>query len=91
MATSEDDTSCAHSFEDDGITYSFDAPCGPRRGSHILSVALTQAVANFEGKQTDKLIKDEYEVVQSDPDVATGTAEAIKESSLDDLEDFEFL
>lgn len=94
-AASEDDTSensGAHSLDDDDdITYSFDAPCGPRRGSHILSAALTQAVATFEGRQTEKLIKEEYEVVQSEPDTALGTTRPTKESSLDDLDDFELL
>lgn len=54
----------SHSMVKDDITYSFDASPGSQRGSHILSMALDQAMANFRGKQTDKLIKEEYEVVQ---------------------------
>jgi hypothetical protein len=45
------------------ITYSYDAQRGPGRGSQILSMALAQAVEKFETKETEKLIKDEYEVV----------------------------
>ncbi|KAI9785409.1 MAG: hypothetical protein M1816_000424 [Peltula sp. TS41687] len=89
---SEDDVSEKSAGDVDGITYSFDAPCGPQPGSHILSVALNRAVATFEGKQTDKLIKEEYEVVKSEPDDAPGVAGTICEvSALDDLEDFELL
>jgi hypothetical protein len=45
------------------ITYSYDAPHGPGRGSQILSIALAQAVEKFETKETETLVKNEYEVV----------------------------
>lgn len=56
---------------DAGISYSFDAPRGPQQGSQILSMALAKAVEKFEVKATEKLVKDEYEVVgmeKEDPD-----------------------
>ena len=45
------------------IMYSYDAPHGPAAGGQILSMALAKAVEKFETKATDKLIKDEYDVV----------------------------
>ena len=48
---------------DAGYTYSFDAPRGPGHGSQILGMALAKAEEKFENKATNKLIKDEYEVV----------------------------
>ncbi|MCJ1476940.1 hypothetical protein MMC13_005609 [Lambiella insularis] len=51
---------------DAGITYSFDAARGPGKGSEILSMAINKAVERFETKATEKLVKDEYEVVGKD-------------------------
>jgi hypothetical protein len=48
------------------VTYSFDAPKGPTHGSTVLSTALAKAVERFESTVTDKLVKDEYEVLNSD-------------------------
>jgi len=46
------------------IAYSFDAARGPSHGSQILGHALDQAIQRFETKETDKLIKNEYEVLE---------------------------
>ena len=48
---------------DAGITYSYDAPRGPARGSQVLSMAISRAVERFETKETENLVKNEYEVV----------------------------
>ena len=48
---------------DAGYTYSYDAPGGPGKGSQVLGIALAKAVEKFETKATEKLIKEEYEVV----------------------------
>ena len=45
------------------ILYSFDAPRGPHEGGQILSMALAKAVEKFETKETEKLVKNEYEIV----------------------------
>lgn len=75
---------------DEGITYSFDAATGPGKGSHVLSAALTDAVERFEGKQTDKLIKDEYEVVQPESPTAGPSVRSDGPSS-GDADDFELV
>lgn len=60
---------------DAGYTYSYDAPRGPSRGSHILGIALAKAVENFESKAMEKLVKEEYEVVGNEKeDTHTGYA-----------------
>lgn len=48
---------------DAGYTYSYDALRGPGKGSQILGMALAKAVEKFETKATEKLVKEEYEVV----------------------------
>ncbi|MCJ1405486.1 hypothetical protein MMC11_008714 [Xylographa trunciseda] len=62
---------------DAGITYSFDAPRGPGKGSEILTMAINKAVERFETKVTEKLVKDEYEVVakEAEPSHDDYTAE----------------
>lgn len=51
------------------IAYSYDAERGPSHGSQILKHALDKAIERHEGKETDKLIKNEYEVLGHDEDV----------------------
>lgn len=51
---------------DAGVMYSFDAVRGPSEGSQILNVALAKAVEKFEEKETVKLVKNEYEVLDSE-------------------------
>jgi hypothetical protein len=53
----------AASAVDAEIAYSFDATRGPSHGSQILNHALEQAIERYEVKETDKLIKNEYEVL----------------------------
>jgi hypothetical protein len=48
------------------VAYSYDAAHGPSHGSQILHHALEKAIVQFEGKETDKLIKNEYEVLDRD-------------------------
>ncbi|KAF1837042.1 hypothetical protein BDW02DRAFT_595883 [Decorospora gaudefroyi] len=45
------------------IAYSYDAHRGPSHGSQILHHALERAVERFETKETEKLVKTEYEVL----------------------------
>lgn len=56
------------SYDNDfaGITYSYDRTTGPRAGTDTLSYAVTEAVKKFENKELATLIKNEYEVVDSE-------------------------
>ena len=66
------------------IAYSFDARRGPSHGSEILSLAIANAVEKFEGKATERLIKNEYEIVGKENDT-TG------EGYVADEDDFEMI
>ena len=57
---------------DAGITYSFDAARGPTPRGEILSMAINKAVERFETKETEKLVKNEYDVVAKEDDEAQG-------------------
>ncbi|KAK6357860.1 hypothetical protein TWF730_007217 [Orbilia blumenaviensis] len=50
----------------DGVLYSYDRPTGPSHGSQVLSQALNIAIDKMERKQLDLLIKNEYDVVDSE-------------------------
>lgn len=51
------------------VTYSYDQPRGANHGSQILSLALAKAVERYENTVTDKLVKDEYEVLDESGEV----------------------
>lgn len=53
---------------DAGINYSFDAPRGPHQGSQILSMALAKAVEKYEVQATERLVRDEYEIIRKEKD-----------------------
>ncbi|CAO2658259.1 Nn.00g059820.m01.CDS01 [Neocucurbitaria sp. VM-36] len=72
MASASGDSSADEDVEhpsdapDAEIAYSYDATRGPSHGSQILNHALDKAIERFETKETDKLIKNEYEVLDID-------------------------
>jgi len=72
------------------IAYSFDAAKGPTHGSTVLSIALAQAVERFENTVTEKLVKDEYDVLQTE-DVVTPMKKSGKRSVLVEEDDYEFI
>jgi len=63
---SSDEEAVLSPIPDAGITYSFDAQRGPSRGGEILNVALAKAVVKFEEKETARLVKTEYDVIDSE-------------------------
>jgi len=69
---------------DAGITYSFDAERGPAKGSQILSMALAKAVEKYEVRATEKLVKEEYEVVGQEK-------EELHDGYVADEDDFELV
>lgn len=59
------DTSAAAPPAEAEYLYSYDTHTGPRAGTDVFSHAVTQAVRRFENNETEKLIKKEYDVVDS--------------------------
>ncbi|KAF1987195.1 hypothetical protein K402DRAFT_375813 [Aulographum hederae CBS 113979] len=55
------------------VAYSYDAQRSPSQGSQILSFALAKAVERFESTATDKLVNDEYEVLDSEGEAVPTT------------------
>ena len=76
---------------DAGVAYSFDAERGPNHGSQILGQALAKAIESFEVRQTDKLIKDEYEVLRLDDDALSPGPRAARKGVAPEDEDYEFI
>jgi hypothetical protein len=70
------------------ITYSFDAARGPSHGSEILGQALEQAIERYEVRQTDKLIKEEYEVLDADGEPAGTTRKNSHKTEIVEEEDY---
>jgi hypothetical protein len=75
------------------IAYSYDAARGPSHGSTILSNALAQAVERFENNATEKLVKDEYEVLPvNSEEVLTPIKSGSKKSTMAaEEDDYEFV
>jgi hypothetical protein len=72
-AVSDDSSNSASDYDempsppaDAGVMYSFDATRAPSHGSQILNAALAKAVERFEDRETVKLVKDEYEVLDDE-------------------------
>lgn len=76
---------------DAGVTYSFDAEQGPNHGSQVLGQALAKAIETFEVRQTDKLIKEEYEVLRLDEDALSPGPRAVRKGVAPEDEDYEFV
>jgi len=57
---------------DADVIYSFDAERGPSHGSQVLGYALSKAVEQFENKTTEKLINEEYEVLDHEGEPVSG-------------------
>jgi len=93
-ADEETEAASAAPEPDAGCAYSFDHPRGPSQGSQVLGHALAQAVDRFETKATEKLVQDEYLVLDSDGEtLATSRAKKAErtQSSYDEDDDYEIL
>ncbi|KAF2501902.1 hypothetical protein BU16DRAFT_211831 [Lophium mytilinum] len=82
------DEASAAPVPDADITYSYDAPRGPSQGSQILGLALAKAIERFEVRETDKLIKEEYDVL--DVAEAATPAPKVNKDGVEE-EDYEFI
>jgi len=77
---------------DADITYSYDAQHGPSQGSQVLSMALAKAVERFENHATDKLVKEEYEVLDNAGEsVTSGKPRRTKAAAAAEEDDYEFV
>jgi len=65
-SSADEDVDHPSTAPDADIAYSYDAQRGPSHGSQILNAALEKAVERFETKETEKLVKNEYEVLDID-------------------------
>ncbi|WPH02901.1 Hypothetical protein R9X50_00576900 [Acrodontium crateriforme] len=72
-AASDDSTSSGSDLEDvisppvdAGVMYSFDASRAPTHGSQVLTTALDKAVQRYEERETVKLVKNEYDMLDAD-------------------------
>lgn len=74
------------------IAYSYDAARGPSHGSQVLSMALAKAVERFENHATDKLVKEEYEVLDNDGEsVTSDKSRRTKATAATEEDDYEFI
>ncbi|KAF2663760.1 hypothetical protein BT63DRAFT_460883 [Microthyrium microscopicum] len=76
---------------DADVHYSFDAKRGPSHGSQVLSAALEAAVDRFESKETDKLVRDEYEVLDSEGEAMMTNAGKKGKFATAEEEEYEFV
>ena len=84
---------------DADVAYSFDARAGPSHGSQILSLAVARAVERYESNVTDKLLMDEYEVLDDAgepvPAAANKAVKAAKKAAADGVvvneDEYEFV
>ena len=60
----------ARESDDAGVTYTFDHATGPRAGADVLCNAVEAAAERFEHAQTERLVLDEYEVLDGDGEAA---------------------
>ncbi|KAF2473087.1 uncharacterized protein BDR25DRAFT_128421 [Lindgomyces ingoldianus] len=89
-ADEEVDEPSAAPAPDAEITYSYDAERGPSHGSQVLGQALAQAIERFEVHQTDKLIKEEYEVLDAG-EVLSPAPRPRRHGVTPEDEDYEFI
>jgi len=99
-SNSDHDEGVAAPAPDAGVMYSFDANRSPSQGSQILNTALAKAVERFEERETVKLVKNEYDVLDSEGESmgltpvkkSKGKAKAVEAARSDEEdEDYEFV
>lgn len=90
-SSADEDVEHPSEAPDAEIAYSFDAHRGPSHGSQILNHALAQAIERFETKETDKLIKNEYEVLDIDADDEGPSTRSKKRNLTPEDDEYEFV
>ncbi|KAG2161804.1 hypothetical protein VTO58DRAFT_109703 [Aureobasidium pullulans] len=72
------------------ILYGFDSLRVPTHGSQILNTALAKAIEQYEDKETVKLVRNEYEILDGDEEEAHNLGHASTKPKLLDAEDAEY-
>jgi cation transport regulator ChaB len=72
------------------ILYGFDSPRVPSHGSQILNTALAKAIEQYEDKETVKLVRNEYEILDADEEEAHNLGHVSVKPKLMDAEDAEY-
>ena len=92
-AVSSEDSSSASGDETvtpSEILYGFDSPRVPSHGSQILNTALAKAIEQYEDKETVKLVRNEYEILDADEEEAHNLGHVSVKPKLLDAEDAEY-
>ena len=91
--SAEEDVDAEATAPDAQVMYSFDASRAPSQGSQILNAALAKAINKYEDKETTKLVKNEYEVLDAQADeenMGLTPGRSKDKSTLIDAEDEEY-
>lgn len=92
--SAEEDVEPESVAPDAQVMYSFDAYRAPTQGSQILNAALAKAIDKYEDKETTKLVKNEYEVLDAEADdsesAGLSTLRSKGKGKLVDAEDAEY-
>ncbi|KAG9820306.1 hypothetical protein KCU63_g17916, partial [Aureobasidium melanogenum] len=72
------------------ILYGFDNLRVPSHGSQILNTALAKAIEQYEDKETVKLVRNEYEILDADEEEAHNLGHVSVKPKLLDAEDAEY-
>lgn len=109
MAEANDRSDASEATSDDGLglpspvaepspVYSFDAKRSPSQGSQILNAALAKAVEKFEERETARLVRNEYSVLDTEGEVVEASplkkskGKKLKTAGVPDAdEDYEFV
>ncbi|KAK6003676.1 hypothetical protein QM012_009447 [Aureobasidium pullulans] len=92
-AVSSEDSSSASGDEattPSEILYGFDNLRVPSHGSQILNTALAKAIEQYEDKETVKLVRNEYEILDADEEEAHNLGHVSAKPKLVDAEDAEY-
>lgn len=65
-ADEDHDAGVVNALADDNLIYASNTTRQPSQGSQILNVALASAIAKYEDKETTKLVRKEYDMVEDD-------------------------
>ena len=77
-ASTDSDRLTSKPTSDADVIYNFDLPRGPSAGEGILNTALARAIEQYEDKETVRLVRKEYDLVDERDGDAPGFSPARK-------------